>query len=50
MPDVTLVEFKPGDIDVVCSLLTSDSWPFHSTPVLEKDKIMEHFENGYFNG
>lgn len=48
--EVSLIEFQSGDIDVLCSILTSDTWPFHSTPVLEKEKIIGQLEKGFFNG
>ena len=47
---VSLIEFQTVDINVLFSILTSDTWPFHSTPVLEKEKIIEQLEKGYFNG
>lgn len=50
MPEIKLKELENSDKDILVEILTSDSWPFHSTPVLEKEKIMKHFEIGYFNG
>ena len=50
MKEVSLVEFQPGDIEELCSILTSCIWPYHSKPVLEREKIINQFEDGYFIG
>ncbi len=50
MKEVSLVEFQPGDIEELCSILTSCIWPYHSKPVLERGKIVNQLEEGYFNG
>ncbi|HMT10936.1 MAG TPA: GNAT family protein [Ignavibacteria bacterium] len=50
MPELKLKELEDSGKDILVDILTSDTWPFHSTPVLEKEKIIEQLEKGYFNG
>lgn len=50
MPELKLKELEDSGKDILVDILTSDTWPFHSTPVLEKEKIIEQFEKGYFSG
>ncbi|MBE2217106.1 MAG: GNAT family N-acetyltransferase [Ignavibacteria bacterium] len=50
IPVVLLSELKDSEIEDLISVLTSCTWPFHSTPVLEREKLLAQYKEGYFNG
>ncbi len=48
--EISLIEYSEDKKNVLIDLLTSGSWPFHSTPKITKEKVVEQLQNGYFTG
>lgn len=43
-------EYSEEHRDDLIDVLTKQRWPFHSTPKITPEKILEQMENGYFTG
>lgn len=48
--NISFAELKPKDSNELIDFLSAEEWPFHSTPLISKEKLTEQLKNGYFTG
>lgn len=49
MKQINFLELSGNNFEKICEILTSCKWPYHSTPVLVKEKLKTQYREGYFN-
>jgi RimJ/RimL family protein N-acetyltransferase len=48
--NISFAELKPEDSNELIDFLSAEEWPFHSTPLISKEKLTEQLKSGYFTG
>jgi len=48
--DINYIEFQNEEKDLLTDFLTSDIWEYHSDPIIDRSKIEERVEQGYYSG
>ncbi|MBZ0201806.1 MAG: GNAT family N-acetyltransferase [Ignavibacteria bacterium] len=48
--EISFSEYSDNRKDDLIKILTSSRWPYHSTPNITMEKVIEQLQNGYFTG
>lgn len=48
--EISFSEYSEDYKNDLVEVLTAGKWPFHSTPIITKEKVIEQLQNGYFTG